>query len=714
MDLKTLKKRAFSAVPLLGGISSFVVFFLYGLANNLSMSYMGNTSERVSQFIMQNFLGEIILFLGKILGVYLVIALALALAVHLCVYSFSRLAGFSLRTGTAVLFNFIGTFILALLVFMRDVILYPQMYMNNFYVKNALFRKLVEALTDHLSPGVFTALLALFGIVTAGLLIALVIKLRSRRIVVAFAIAACVLAIAVLVGLISRGARTPASAAQNGRPNVLIIATDALRPDHLSGYGYRRDTSPAIDRLIAEGTSFTSAHIEVPRTFPSWVSILTGQFSATHGIRHMFPTSRDLNREFLALPRLLREKGYSTSVVADYAGDIFTRIDLGFERVDTPYFNFSYVLQQAIIENHPFLLPFLTGETGLRLFPVLRDSAYFCPPALLKNRIINAIDESGNRPFFAATFFSSTHFPYAPPYPYYRRYTAKDYKGPYRYYKQRIITLDEKGDKGSGMSVEDIEQVRALYDSGIRAMDDAVGEIISHLRETGRLDNTIVVVLSDHGENLYEREYGMGHGEHFRGYFATRIPLVIRYPKIGLARREIADVVRHVDIAPTILAIIGEKAPARMEGVSLLPLIEGKKLPPRCAFGETGIWFDNTVREDLFFQSKRILYPDITNISEIDFHFDTQIVLNDDYRDLVNFAKHRYVFDGRYKLIYMPLESRVEYELYDTKNDPEERRNIAAGDQANLARMKRILFDWVSRNGDVVLKNDFIFPKLRY
>ena len=446
------------------------------------------------------------------------------------------------------------------------------------------------------------------------------------------------------------------TSAHRDTPNILILGSDALRPDHFSGYGYFRDTTPSIDRLIRNGVSFTSAYIEVPRTFPSWVSILTGQFSATHGIRHMFPTSRDLNREFKSIVKVMRGKGYYTSVTGDYAADIFTRINLGFERVDTPYFNFNSVIQQAILENHTFLLPFLTGKAGLRIFPVLRDSAYFCPTDLVRDRVIGEIERAGGKPFFIASFFSSTHFPYAPTHPYYKRYTARDYDGQYRYFKQRTISL-EGGGGYEKMTHRDIEQVRALYDGGLRAFDDAVGGIIEHLRVSGRLDNTVVVVLSDHGENLYEGILGMGHGEHFRGSYSTRIPLIIHYPKIAKSRREVTNIVRHVDIAPTLLELAGEKVPPHMEGVSLVPAMKGEVPAGLVAFGETGIWFDNTLREDLFFQELRILYPDITGISEIDFNFDNQIVLSEGYRDLVNLARHRYAHDGRYKLIYNPLHS---------------------------------------------------------
>jgi phosphoglycerol transferase MdoB-like AlkP superfamily enzyme len=698
------------AIPWMGGPVCFMAFFIYGLVNNLSMSYMGNTSEKASRFILDNFLGTILLFLGKVLIVYIVISLVISGIIVCAIRSYGRLSGRTFSARATFLLNLFFTLIFSAATFFKGIILYPQVYMNNFHSKGAIHAAIFEFLTDHVNPMTLTVAQYTMAGAAVALIIAAGIRFYRKTLVCTTAGLAAITAV-FLLATVSFGASVHTV---GGKKNCIIIASDALRPDHLGAYGYPRDTSPALDKLIHRGISFSNAYIEVPRTFPSWVSILTGQYASTHGIRHMFPTSRDVNRNFSSIARILGNEGYETSVVTDYAGDIFTRIDLGFKNVDTPYFNFRSVIQQVILENHPFLLPFLTNKAGLAVFPVLRDSAYFCPPSLLRDRIIRAIDHAGNRPFFITTFFSSTHFPYAPPYPYYARYAKKGYNGPYRYFKQRIISLDGKGESAAAMKQEDIEQIHALYDAGIRAMDDAVGDIIAHLELQGKLDDTIIVILSDHGENLYEYEYGMGHGEHFRGRYATRIPLVFINPSADRTGFTVNQTVRHVDIAPTILSMLGCDIPPHTEGRSLLPLMYGKTDAPRVAFGETGIWFDNNTRDDLFFQKKRIMYPDITNLSEIDFNFDAQIVLNDDYRDIVNLAKHRYAFDGRYKLVYMPLTDHIEYELYDTLKDPEERENIAARDPFNCARMKKILFDWIARNNDVVIRNEYIFSILRY
>jgi arylsulfatase A-like enzyme len=691
--------------PAAGGLILFFLLFLYGLAQNLSFSYMGNTSSQASKYIISNYLGFIILFLLKILLSYLAIGLLFGIIACIFWIAVSDLINKKFKFRLSLILNIGLSYIFFILFFYEDLILYPQTYMNNFYVRNNLNKLLVDFLSDYVNPNLFSAFKIIMAVAIFCVILHYIHKNYKKIFSYFIAVSAGLLVIA---GVYALYEKKPVS---SDKPNVLILASDALRRDHFGGYGYFRNTTPNIDGLIREGVSFNNTYIEIPRTFPSWVSIQTGQFASTHGIRHMFPTSRDVNRKLHTIAGVLNERGYETSVIGDYAADIFSRIDLGFKNVDAPYFNMTYMIQQVILEAHSGLFPFLTGKIGLSIFPVLQDSAYFCPPELVKNKIINSIRHS-DKPFFITSFFSSTHFPYASPYPYYRIYADKNYSGPYKYYKQQIISLDK--DANNKIPESDITQIHALYDGGLKAFDDSVGEVLNYLSENNILDKTVVILISDHGENLYEDDHGMGHGEHFRGSYASKIPFIIRYPELIKSRKDINDLVRNVDIAPTILSILNIPVPETMEGKSLLPLIKGEKMEKLCAYGETGIWFDNSQREDLFFQKLRIMYPDITYLSEIEKYFDDQIVLKYDYSDLINLAKHRYVFDGRYKLIYMPLKDKIVYELYDKQTDPLEKKNIAGTDGQNLSRMKKLLFEWVERNNDVIIRKDFIFPVLRY
>ena len=114
-------------------------------------------------------------------------------------------------------------------------------------------------------------------------------------------------------------------ASASARPNVIILAADSLRADRI-----QPKLTPTLAALGDKGTRFDRAYVSFPRTFPSWVSILTGRHPHHHGIRSMFPRWEERAKDFDALPARLAKAGYATAVVSDYAGDIFGRVDLGF------------------------------------------------------------------------------------------------------------------------------------------------------------------------------------------------------------------------------------------------------------------------------------------------------------------------------------------------------------------------------------------------
>jgi len=706
-----------SITPISGSIILFLIFFLYGLINNLSFSGMGNSSGYGKDFIINNILLHVIILILKLIAVYIVSGIVFGfISLFIADTVFNNIKQIRLSHKIKIILNGIISLLLYLPLFLKDLINYPQVYINGLYLKSSYITEFIDLMSDNINPLLFTSIQVLYAITLSALIIYRIIKFMRGRVftrnakILASVTAAIILTVSVFLYKLpdkhyNRSDETP---------NVIIFSSNALRPDHLSGFGYMRNTSPNIDRLLDDGVSFMDARIEVPQAFPSWVSMMTGQYASTLGIRHMFPASMDVNKSFTTLPGILNSKGYYTSVVADYAGDIFTRINLDFKNVDTPFFNDDYVIYQAILDFHIFFLPFLTGETGLKLFPVLKNSAYFCPPELVKKRIIRSIERANGRPFFITSFFSSTHSPYAQAYPYYKMFSTKNYRGPYKFLKRQIISPDN--DKtGSVISDADKKQINALYDGGIKAFDQALGDVADYLEQKDLLKNTIIIIVSDYGEDLYEGDSGSGHGENFRGQYSTRIPFIISSEDLIKKNIRIPDVVRHVDIAPTILAMLKIENTAIMEGVSLLPLIEGKPLDSKLyAYGETGIWSDNNQNNGLFFQKQRIIYPDITGLSRVDFDFNNQIVPKDEFRDLINTAKYRYIYDGKYKLIYILSGDKIIYELYDTEEDPGETVNIAAKDKSNFNRLHDELFKWLQRNNDVIIKDEFISPETRY
>jgi len=378
-----------SISPVSGSIIVFLIFFLYGLINNLSFTYMGNSSDYAKDFVMNHFLLTATIFILKLFTLYILSGIFFGIASLFIINAIiNDVHPVKLSLKIRILLNGIMSIILYAPFFLKDLINYPQVYINGFYVKNRFNTELMNLMADNVNPLFFTSIQILFLIIISLLIIYKMIKLLknegfSRAVKISSAVSTGILiSIITMMNTLSDNNYNR----NNEKPNVIIFSSDAVRPDHLSGLGYMRNTSPNIDRLLDDGISFMDARIEVPRTFPSWVSALTGQYASTHGIRHMFPTSMDVNKNFNTLPGILNTKGYYTSVVADYAGDIFTRINLKFSDVDTPFFNANYIVYQSILDSHIFILPFLTSETGLKLFPVLKDSAYFCPTPLVKKK----------------------------------------------------------------------------------------------------------------------------------------------------------------------------------------------------------------------------------------------------------------------------------------------------------------------------------------
>lgn len=673
----------------------------YTLAFNTSLSYMGNSVDNALSLVLNNFLGALLLALGKLLLSYIIVFGLLGVFFRHSILGILEWKGTSPRRLTSTILPAAFVILFSVITLAKDLILYPQMYIDSFYLKNAFYRWIQEALTNNVHPWIISAIQTIFVLIFfAGFayrfrrfpLNAWSIACNYRKIAVAVIFSMFI--IPLVIYLIP--SRAPAS-----ERNVIIIASDALRPDHMSGYGYTKPTTPSIDRLINSGMSYRQVYTTVPRTFPSWVSMLSSSYPFEHSIRNMFPSSATRNRKLETLPSVLRDRGYHTAVVGDFAADIFPRIDLGFEQVNAPTFNAGVLMEQILIKTHNLLLPFLTNKAGFALFGSIREFAEFADPSYvtadIKSQIRQSIREK--KPFFITSFYSITHFPFSGPYPYYNLFTDRSASGPSKYLKNRIVSLGSKS--GSDEITErDIAHIRSLYDGCLRGFDDSVGDLIAFLDRNGLRENTLIVIMSDHGENLYEYDNGMGHGEHLRSPFSLKIPLIMAGP--GIAHGQSSETRSSIDIAPTILSYLKIPAPLSFRGKSLF----SSSTEP--VYTETGLWFDTA--GDFFFQKLRLPYPDITGLSEIEFGYKGEIVQKRQYLNYSNIAKHRSMISGGWKLIYMPTESGIDYELYDTKNDPDERTDLAAKNPQKLREMKKRFFAFLSGDSNCIEKNGYLIP----
>jgi choline-sulfatase len=405
-----------------------------------------------------------------------------------------------------------------------------------------------------------------------------------RRVVTGLAIAAALLAVWAALARPPWARRLfPARAPRN----LLVVSLDTLRADRLGSYGYAGAQTPRLDALAQSGLRFEKATTVVPLTLPAHSSLLTGTFPAWHGVRDN--GGFYLDDEQITLAEVLRDKGYRTGgFVASFVLDRRWGIAQGFER----YFD-EFDLER--FKDQPSM------------------DAIQRPGGEVVDKALEWLGADRDKPFFAWVHLYDPHTPYEAPEPYRARFPRT---------------------------------LHGAYDAEIAYTDSQVGRLLDALELDGRLAETLVVVLGDHGEMLGE------HGEQTHGFFiyeaATHIPLIVSGP--GVPARVVPDQVRMVDVMPTALALLGVATPPAVQGVSLLPLARGERL-------------------DLVAHSES-WYPR--------YHY--------------GWSELRSVQDGRFKYIKAPRP-----ELYDLQSDSREQQDRSRDDTARLDTLARALDDLEAR-----------------
>jgi arylsulfatase A-like enzyme len=388
----------------------------------------------------------------------------------------------------------------------------------------------------------------------------------------------------------------------------------------------------------------------------------------------MFPPKEDLQKKWVTLIDVLNKHDYYTAVVSDFAGDMFSSIDYGFREINVPEIHIRNVLRQRSQEFHYFLLGFILNPTGRKLFPEIAGMSLNKDPWYLTTAAKKSIKKSikKNKPFFILYFSSSNHFPYVTKYPYYKTYTPKNYYGRHKYglsFEVLESFLEEKPAK------DEIQYVISHYDSATKLFDDNLGEILHFLKKCRVEKNTILIIMSDHGESLYEGNYGLGHGDHLLGPYSNNMVFGIYSPFENFKGRRIEKTVRDIDIAPTLLDLLNMKIPGSFKGHSLAPVISGADFPGYPAYMETGIWHTPTTP---FINNKtRLPYPHIIQMMDIEMP-SGWIYLREKFEHQVNKAKYKALQLNEKKYIYMPGEStyreefRIDEKPVDKKeiNDP--------------------------------------------
>ncbi len=416
--------------------------------------------------------------------------------------------------------------------------------------------------------------------------------------------------------LAASSACTPAA-----RPrNAVLIVLDTLRADRLFAYGNPRPTSPVLDALAREGALFETVVSNAPWTLPAMVGLMTGEY----------PTARTYDAGLRrSLVSELQAAGFAT--VAFTEGAFVSRrygFELGFES----------------FREHEGSVPFLLDAPA--------EDAQTEPDRGIEKTFRWAkswLAEHGRE----RRFFLLVHT-YEPHVPYRRRTFAEGMP------RGRLGPTFEAGAaiqaKRSGQLPDDVElaYIRALYDGGVAACDRAVGELLAELERLGIARETLVVVTSDHGEDLGDR-LPLRPGNHGHALYdeQLRVPLILRDPTRRFAVRRVSAQVRLVDVMPTILDLLGLPPAADRNGRSLVPLLRGEESEPRLAWAEIP------------------------------------------HHALIDAGVRWAVRTGAHKLIVTPPPARgsgeARLELYDLRADARERSNLATGDPARRAELMQQL-----------------------
>lgn len=367
------------------------------------------------------------------------------------------------------------------------------------------------------------------------------------------------------------------------RPNVLILFTDQQRADTIRALGNPHMQTPTMDSLVREGTSFTSAYCASPVCIASRCSMILSQWAHQTDCT----TNRAMPQERTSFMELLQDAGWQTHGVGKMHFSPDSHKLWGFESRD-------YSEEGGWREDDDFCR-FLrdSGYEHIRECMGVRSEYYYIPqPSQLPARLHNTTwvaDRSleflqrrdRDRPFLLWSSFIKPHPPFESPAPWHRLYKPIDMPLPHLppdyetllTHWNRLQNRYKYRDQG-GLDWNFIRTMRAAYAACVSFVDYNSGRILQHLRETGELDNTIVIYTSDHGELL--GDFG-SFGKRSVLDAAANVPMIVRYPERFTPGEVCETVCSHVDVAPTMLEACGVAGIAQHEGLDLAALAAGER-----------------------------------------------------------------------------------------------------------------------------------------
>ena len=359
--------------------------------------------------------------------------------------------------------------------------------------------------------------------------------------------------------------------------NILLITVGTLRADHLGAYGYARATSPVLDAFAQEAALFDHCYAQGNVTELSFGSIFSSLYPSTHGVRRYHNRASPLAAEVETLAEQMRDAGLRTEGLM--TNPFLKRewgMTQGFDRIEEFHYGYLGLLPYRVLRRFKLVsLPERIPGTEMPRARVVVD------------RAITDLERLQREPFFLFVHLMDLHHPYIPPQLYEKMFIspgASQAAAADLWRRSWSISKMLPAEEGA-LPAGDQLRIVDLYDAAIRYADHEIGRLLATLDRLGLRDRTLVIITGDHGEEFLDHG-DIFHKSPFLYDELTHVPLLIRGP--GIASRREGSLVRHIDLLPTLLALLRQPAAEAARGQSLLPLLYGTgEWEPALAFSQS-------------------------------------------------------------------------------------------------------------------------------
>ena len=443
------------------------------------------------------------------------------------------------------------------------------------------------------------------------------------------------------------------------KPNVVLILVDQWRADASKREGFDLDTTPFLDSLARQGTWFDKAYCAMPACVPSRTSMITGRFpSATRVSSNMNEKDAFFTKDIF---QIVKEQGYKTALIGKNHTYLEPNKDFDFYK-DYNHLGTGKAQTQEEKNFNRFL-----HQTN---FYMSKEATPFPVNEQLPSKIIKTAEDFADKtakegsPFFMWVSIPEPHNPYQAPEPYYSMFPPESLPpviaGPETITKKGNMYVVEKEilEKGYGDYEQQIPRIRSNYYGMLRLIDDQIKSLVGHLKESGELENTVILFVADHGD--YVGEYGMIKKGAGVPESLTRIPMIWYGPGIVKSNGPHEAHVSNIDIMPTICDMLDVDFPDGVQGRSLWPLLQGKEYPREefssimVQHGYGGLRFVNFEEYDP--------YNDDGTVTK-------GRIAADELNTWTQSGRLRMLRKGDYKLVY---DMQGHGELYNLVEDPSE------------------------------------------